>query len=109
VAAAGGALIGIGGLEVFALYGLVPLVLGMVLVVISVRHSQTHVLMSLLATVLALIATVSLLLWGAEHIWANPSCTQHPNQTSGQINYWSGASVRWTCVNGQPVVTHDSR
>src|SRR5487761_780961 len=88
VAAVGGALIGIGILAIFALYGLVPLMLGIVLVVSSVRKSK-QTLMCLIAVGLALMVTVSFVLWGSEHIWANPSCSQRPNQSSGQITYWS--------------------
>jgi len=109
-AALGGALIGIGTLGIFALYGLVPLLLGIAVVVLSLRHSHgTQRLWNLSAAGLATALTIAFLLWGSEHVWANPSCSQHANQVSGRITYWSGASVSWKCVDGRPVITRDSR
>ncbi len=106
----GGVLIGIGVLGIFALYGFVPLLVGVGIVAYSVRHAaRIPWVWLLLVALLAAAITVSFMLWGAEHVWANPSCSQHSNQVSGRITYWSGASVNWVCVNGEPVVTHDSR
>jgi hypothetical protein len=108
--ALGGALIGFGLLGVFALYGVLPLIGGSAVVILSIRYSKQMLwVWLLLAATVAAAATVAVMLWGAEHIWTNPSCSQHPNQLSGRITYWSGASVSWNCVNGQPVITHDSR
>jgi hypothetical protein len=109
-AALGGGLIGVGLLGIFELYGLLPLVLGLLVVALSVWYSTGIRWVWLLITaVLAAACTVSFMAWGAEHIWTQPSCSQHPNQLSGQFTYWSGATVTWICVNGQPVITHDSR
>lgn len=110
VSALGGALIGIGLLGIFALYGLLPLIGGSAVVGLSIRYSKQMAWVWLLVVAtIAAAATVVVMLWGSEHIWTNPSCSQYPHQLSGRITYWSGASVSWTCVNGQPVITHDSR
>ena len=110
VAAIGGVLVGFGLLGVFAAYGLIPLAAGIAIVVILARRDGN---VSRLGTVgiavLFSAGTVGFLLWGSEHIWHNPSCSQHPNQSAGQITYWSGAEITWVCVNGTPVVTHDTR
>src|SRR5437588_12429555 len=109
-AVVGGAFIGIGILGIFALYGLVPLRLGVAIIALSLRNSRgTRRLWNLPAAGLATALTIAFLLWGSEHVWANPSCSQHANQVSGRITYWSGASVSWKCVDGRPVITRDSR
>jgi hypothetical protein len=110
LAVLGGGLIAIGILEIFALYGLVPLLIGIGVVTVSVRYSTTiRRIWPVVAALVAAAVTAIVLLWGSEHVWANPSCSQQSNQISGRITYWSGASVSWICVNGGPVVTHDSR
>jgi len=110
IAALAGVLVGFGLLGVFAAYGLVPLAAGMAIVVILVRRRENLARLGTIGIALVFSAgTVGFLLWGSEHIWHNPSCSQHPNQSEGQVTYWSGASVTWVCVNGSPVVTHDTR
>jgi len=110
IAAIGGVLVGFGLLGVFTAYGLVPLAAGVVIVVMLVRRDENLGKVGTLAIALLFSSgTVGCLLWGSEHIWNNPSCSQHPNQSAGQITYWSGASVIWVCVNGTPIVTHNSR
>jgi len=92
------------------LYGLALVVLGIVVTALSLRHAKKmDRLWRLPAAALAAAVTIAVLLWGSEHVWANPSCSERPHQVSGRITYWSGASVSWICVNGQPIVTHDSR
>jgi hypothetical protein len=110
IAALGGVLIGFGLLGVFAAYGLIPLAAGIVMLVVLVRREENLARVGAAGIALVFSAgTVGFLLWGSEHVWHNPSCSQHPNQSAGQITYWSGASVTWVCVNGSPVVTHDTR
>jgi hypothetical protein len=110
IAALGGALVGFGILGIFALYGIVPLALGVFLVGFGIqRLGKARWFQPLVASAVAATLMVGILVWGAEHIWASPSCSQHQNQVSGRITFWSGASVSWDCINGQPIVTHDSR
>jgi len=110
LAAVGGGLIALGILGIFALYGLVPLLIGIAVVAVSVRYSTTMRRgWPVVTALLAGAVTTTVLLWGSEHIWASPSCSQHADQMSGRITYWSGASVSWICVSGKPVITHDSR
>lgn len=110
LAAIGGSLTAAGVLGIFALWGLVPLLVGAILFAMSLGLlSGLQRLWLTLAAALAAACAVSFLLFGSEYLWGSPSCSAHPNQVSGQITYWSGATVSWTCVNGQPVITHDSR
>src|SRR5579864_4250892 len=83
-AVVGGALIGIGILGIFALYGLVPLLLGLVVIALSLRNSGgIQRAWNLPAAALGAAVAIVFLLWGSEHVWANPSCSQHANQVSG--------------------------
>lgn len=110
VAAFAGVAIGVGVFGIFALYGFVPLAVGIAIVALSVRTLRGRRSVPFLVAVsLAVASTIAFMLWGSEYLWAGPSCSQHPNQRSGQITYWSGASVTWVCVNGQPLVTRDTR
>ncbi len=105
-----GALIAFGLLTIFALYGLLPFLAGLVLIVLIIQ--QARGVLRWQAAGLALVSAVivlAALLWGAEHVWAQPSCQQHANQSGGSVTYWSGAQVTWKCVNGHATVTKDTR
>src|SRR2546428_85672 len=105
-----GGLIAFGLLTVFALYGLVPLIIGGALIALAIKEGKgSQRWQAPLLGLAGAVVVLALLLYGAEHVWSQPSCQQHPNQTGGSVTYWSGAHVTWKCVNGQPVVIQDTR
>lgn len=105
-----GVCLGVGIPGVFALYGFLPLAVGAAIAAWTARRlGRAEVIELLVVTVLVAAMTDLFLLWGSEYVWSIPSCAQHPGQQSGEIIYWSGAKVDWTCTNGKTVVTRDTR
>lgn len=106
----GGSLFVFGLLTIFSLVGIPFLIAGAVLVALSLGslHGSGR-LMAGGAALTAAVMTGAFLAWGAEHVWAQPSCSGQINQVSGSIDYWSGATVKWRCDNGQPGILRDTR
>jgi hypothetical protein len=105
-----GGLIAFGALTIFSLVGIPFLLAGLTLAFLAWRMVAPPGRVIAAATALLGAAiTATFLLYGGEHIWAQPSCTQHANQVSGSIQYWSGAKVQWRCDNGQPIILRDTR